>query len=537
MAGGYNLGNLAMALRMTGSENPDALIEQLRQQQAVPEQPPPQLPPNTDKALEMTGGRPRESLREREAAIPGNPYPEAVSDRDFNPRASTGTLQRERTEHMNEALDLKGRQGEIASRGMDRQAEAAGELEQGRRDGIAATRQRVEANRAQRQALEAQANERLGKISQMVDNRPEARGQMMQIIGAVLSAAPGGAGGIGRGLAMMGQSMNNRVQEWMQEIGANQALHNQLLAAAREEQGDSEHEVRIESGLQELAAGVYNAELEKIKAETQSEEVKRAASVLQNGLRSQFTDAELQKRTAQQAKRGDDMLWRMPMDQLAEQIAAGNVGKHGQEIYQQRAKASQGVRKGEAELEQTAAQTEKLRREGEGGPKMTESERKVDSVVKGIAGENGPYARLSKIVTDAGGDTSRMDMPRFGVGGVSSVLPNALVPEENLQQDADLNALIGAVLRAESGASITQDEVANKRRGLGLDSSDETVRAQGLQSLLQQVRSIDTHGRLQGSGRGAVRFSPEQPKRAGPGGGGAPVASRPAGGGGPGGGL
>ncbi|HEX6239956.1 MAG TPA: hypothetical protein VFZ61_03645 [Polyangiales bacterium] len=381
MAGGYgnlNLGNLAMALRMTGAEPRDELLEQLRQQQTQPQQAP-ALPADTQKALEMTGGkfrvpaeepRPQESMREREAAIPGNPYPEAVSGRDFNPRASSGTLQRERTEHMNEALDLKERQGEIASEGMDRQARAAGELEQSRREGIAATRQRVEQNRTEKLQFEQQANERLARITAMVDKGPPQPGvgaKVMQIIGAVMSAAGGPEAGLGRGMAMLGQSMAGDKDGWLREIQANQSVHQQLMQAAQAQNADSSAEIGVEQGLQELNAGVYNAELERIKAETNSQEVKRVASELQNGLRSQFVDAELQKRGTAQRTRGDDVLWRMPMDQLAEQIAAGNVGKHGQEIYQQRAKASQGVRKGEAELEQTAAETEKLRRGNAGG--------------------------------------------------------------------------------------------------------------------------------------------------------------------------
>jgi hypothetical protein len=488
------------------------------------------VPPEVDRALETLGSSyrvpreqpaptpPPETTRERDAAIPSNPYPEAPSERHYDPRASTKQLTSNRTDLMNEQVDLAGRKGEIDAERETQRAAAAGELEQRNRQGFEATQGRVEQNRTDRAALEAQAADRLARITQLVDQgppKPSVMSKVMGIIGTVLSVAGGNerAQAMGRGVSMLGQSMQGDSSEWKQQIAGNQAVHSQLLAAAQNEGDDSESGITVEKGLQDLGAGVYNSALERIKAESQSEEVKRAASELQNGLLMKFTEGDLKHRAAAQRKRADDLLYNMGDDQLAAELAAGHGGKRGHDIYMDRAADSQKLRKGELELQHTQAQIDKARGEAAGGPKLTEAQEKRDVLVQGA---KGAYERLLPIEGD------------FNRGATKEKwLPDLVRTEETLQQRADIKNLAMAVLRAESGASIPEAEINAKYESLPVNSGDPEVRSQGLRDLVTAFEALDVRGRLpKGDGKARGRADQVVKPVGGPGGGGAPAQSR-----------
>jgi hypothetical protein len=523
----YNPAQVAAALRMSGANNP-ALLEQLQQQQQTPPMDAQPVPPEVDRALETLGSSyrvpreqpapPPETTRERDAAIPSNPYPEAPSERHYDPRASTKQLTSNRTDLMNEQVDLAGRKGEIASEGYQQQAAAAGELEQRNRQGFEATQGRVEQNRTDRAALEAQAADRLARITQLVDQgppKPSVMSKVMGIIGTVLSVAGGNerAQAMGRGVSMLGQSMQGDSSEWKQQIAGNQAVHSQLLAAAQNEGDDSESGVTVEKGLQDLGAGVYNSALERIKAESQSEEVKRAASELQNGLLMKFTTDDLAHRAKAQRQRADDMLYNMGDDQLAAEIAAGHGGKRARDIYANIAKQSQDVREGEAKISLTQAQADKARRESEGGPKLTDAQEKRDVLVQGA---KNAYDRL--LPTEG----------RLNRGATNEQwVPDIATSTDSLQQRADIKALFAANLRAASGASISEGDVQSAWEANPVNSGDPQVRQQAVRDVIKAFESLDVRGRLpkvdeQARGRADQVVKPV----GGPGGGGAPAQSR-----------
>ena len=133
----------------------------------------------------------------------------------------------------------------------------------------------------------------------------------------------------------------------------------------------------------------------------------------------------------------------------------------------------------------------RLKQAGGGAKPLSADQEKMVSVV---AGAKPAYERIKSLVGNK--KPEEVDVPRFGVGGVSSLLPDMYVPESHLQHKADEEALLNTVLRAESGGAIGKEEIAAKRRGYGLDSSDETVRARGLQALLKQVEGLDYKGQL-----------------------------------------
>jgi hypothetical protein len=488
--GNLNLGNVAAALRMTGAD-PSWLEEREREEQLAAMQRRPDVPSDTNRALEMLGSGyrvPEPAQRE----LPPNPYeepprPPRVSEQPFNPNAGTRHLRNEYTAGQNEALDLKGRQGEIASQGFDAQAAAAGEMEQQRREGFSRVQQRVDENRTQQRAYEAQAHERFNRISQLVDAPPDqSRGKVLRIIGAVLSATDRGAA-VGRGLQMLGQSMAGDVQGWAQQIEAQKMAQGSALAMAAHEQGDSEHELKTEQALADMGFGVYSASLERIKAEAASQEAVRVADELQNGLRQKYVEHQLDinARSAaagaqRQRSQADDVLYNMPLEALATAIAEGKAGKHGQEIYMQRAKNSQDVREGEAKIANLTAESK---------AKLTEAQDKRDVLVQGA---KSAYDRLLPLEG------------KFNRGATKETwLPDLMRSEQTLQQRADIKNIGMAVLRAESGASIPDHEIEAKYEALPVNSGDPEVRAQGLKDLLTAFEALDVRSRIPQGGEDA----------------------------------
>jgi hypothetical protein len=370
--GNVNLGNVAQALRLSGYESSWLDDEQRRRLLESTPQAPAVLP-DTNRALAALGANYRVPEPEHRELPPNpseEPAPPPVSERSFNPNVGTPQLMREQTAGQNEALDLKQRQGDIASESFDRQAQAAGEFEQRSREGLNRAQQRVDENRQQQRVYEQQAHQRFQRISELVDNPPdESRGKVLRIIGAILGATDQGAA-VGRGLSMLGQSMAGDVQGWARQIEAQKVAQGSALEMAQHQQADSEHELRTEKALTDMGFGVYGAALERIKAETNSQEAKRVADELQNGLRQKYVEHQLDlnaRSAAASAKnqqgRADDALWNMPLDALAEAISNGTGGKRAQEIYMQRSKNSQGVREGEAKIADLTASTEKKQRE------------------------------------------------------------------------------------------------------------------------------------------------------------------------------
>ncbi|HEY3499319.1 MAG TPA: hypothetical protein VGK73_31740 [Polyangiaceae bacterium] len=65
-------------------------------------------------------------------------------------------------------------------------------------------------------------------------------------------------------------------------------------------------------------------------------------------------------------------------------------------------------------------------------------------------------------------------------------LPDAILSEETLNQQADMQAIADILLRDESGAAIGDAEAEKKKRGWGITSGDPEVRRRGLQKMLAE---------------------------------------------------
>lgn len=495
--GGLDLGNLSAALSMTGGD--PALAEELRRrqlmeeagipieqaapQQAAPAAPQraPQLPPETNRALEATGSDYR---------LPENPYPEQVSQKDFNPRAPAKQRAAEYTEGQNEMLDLQTERGAIAADGAQQIADGYGQKSAALGQETASARQQVEQNRAQKDSYEAQAMARLDAMSAKMANPPKDTFQtVMNIVAAV--AAMKGQQNAAVGMQMLGKAMGGKTERWQQAIAADQAMAGELMKAAKFQNEDSESELGQAKALSALVAGEHDAALKQVEASAQAPEAQRAAQELRLGLRQKYLEHQ-SAIDAQAAKAGagarnkaiEDQYWRMPLQELAAAVDAGQAGKDAQNVFNQRVKQDQEGRSREVEMEQKLAATEKLKREQTEGPKPTEAQEKRDILVRQSADA---FHRLS---ADSQGEGLNRGATK------ETWVPDVLRSEKTLTQRADIKALGMAVLRHESGANVPESEIKSKFEAHPVNSGDPEVRAEGLRGLLKAYRAMDSRGRL-----------------------------------------
>lgn len=281
---------------------------------------------DTDRALEMTGSKYRLPDVEIEQGAPeANPYRETVGQREFNPKASTKQLRSELAEGQNDALDYVSEKGEIQGRGLERQADLAGDLAEQRKQGMAEAQARVDQSRQVREAMQREAYQRLDKISAMVDNPPDqSRGKVLQIIGAVMGAS-GKGGAIGAGLQMLGRSMAGDVQGWATEIDANRGALQSMFGAIESQEKGEEHELRMQKAYADLGFGVYEASLAQVQAEAKSEEARAVAGELRNGLRAKYAETQIEfneRQEALRAKAGAGSARSAADDKILQELAA-----------------------------------------------------------------------------------------------------------------------------------------------------------------------------------------------------------------------
>lgn len=140
-----------------------------------------------------------------------------------------------------------------------------------------------------------------------------------------------------------------------------------------------------------------------------------------------------------------------------------------------RAKANKPLSAKEAlELEGKALDNEGKRRDLARGPaaKLTAEQQKQASY---LTGYESSARTLATAV--AGGEAAP--------GAIEKSLPDAFRSTDALAAQTAENAMIEADLRIESGASISDGDIAAKRRSMGLDSSDPRIRTEARRKLLE----------------------------------------------------
>jgi hypothetical protein len=463
----------------------------------------PSLPPQAAPA--PAAEPPPPAVEQAPAEPPAAPEPPpdmSVQRASGGPQRAIREYQDENLADANKRIEIAGRSGD--STGQDAtsynaQAEIRGRQASQSKANADDARGRVDERREHEARYQQEADRIYEDMKAHAQPPPQSTvSKVLGIVGAV--AGMGGRGGAAQGIGMLSSMLGGDQERWAAEQAANSQLYQAALKNVGADRDGAASDIAIAQGLTALEAHEIDASLEQIKAMGLSRNATRTAEDLQLKFRGEVRNGLIgmeQAKANAAAARGDmaqrDALMRMDIPTLrAMEAGPSGLSELGQQILADKIKKDQADKGGYADIRKKEAELAA----GPGGGKMTDGERKIDMVVQGIAGADGPYARMAQLVSKAGGDPNKIDMPRFGVGGVTGYLPSQVVPEENLQQDADLNALVGSVLRAESGASISKEEVENKRRALGLDSSDESVRAKGLTTLLQQVKAIDLQGRL-----------------------------------------
>lgn len=272
---------------------------------------------------------------------------------------------------------------------------------------------------------------------------------------------------------------------------------------------------------------VASKRLDKLAAETKVPQIREEALRLKIAADNKARDT-LRENAAQQVKRAAAAAsarqdWsRYSLPELEALEKSGKLPGSGVEYLDGLRKGKLGNAKTSVELAKLEEETRRSAAEGAkgpGGPK-TEGERKTDQVVRGALPA---YSRLTPMIRDKYGvelKSDKIDMPWYGVN--ESMLPGIVVPKGHEQFEADTTTLLEAVLRAKSGASITAQDVDIERKALGLESSSEEVRANGLKRLVSAYEALDTQGRIQGqaapTGDALTRVRPaeEPPTQAGP---------------------
>ncbi len=347
----------------------------------------------------------------------------------------------------------------------------------------------VRNNRALQEQYRKQAEADLAKASEEPHGMAKFAPMIMGIVGA--AAQMGGNQGVAQGMGALGQIIGQQSREKAARAATQFDGHQSLAKLAMH---DSQNELDAATKLMAQEHEVTARQLERIGQESsipayREQAMRLAAASRDQGLalrQQYYSTMEAQQLAAGRAAGKKELT-------LAELMAKDQAGT----ITPSEKNALLGIQGKATEIDsktaENARQEEELRLKREQdakGGKLTANEEKMLPVVEGA---KEAYGRLSKL---ASGSPDKVDMPTFGVRGVTSYLPDAYIPESHLQHKADVESMFAAVMRGESGGKVDETEIKGKRAAYGMDSSDETVRARGLQALLKQFKKLDTRGIL-----------------------------------------
>jgi hypothetical protein len=470
---------LSQSLKVAGYEDP-ALHQQL---DAAPVAPAPVAP------APVAAPAPLNQALE----VAGSDYRAPTEVAPLNPNQSLKALSKESLAGKNDLIQQTAHSGDVQAAGSAAVADEAGAQEADLRATTDDANGAIHEDTKHRREIEKLASERLDSIISKIDNPPPSITE--KVFNALSSGlASGGMDSASEVVKAIGNFIGLDAVAYNRQLSSDKQAYEALLKQAGHDGESEDHEAKLASAVNANLVAPYEAALKRIAATTNSAEAKRSALEAAAKLRQGYLDAEVQHKSAGAAAAGSSAIDRemyraisnAKTPEEAANIAAG-YGKKGQTALQDIQKSAQNV----ANIGKTAADTEKTLAEsaktaGDAkSPKLSESEAKTDTVVKGA---KLAYSRLNKLV-DAGGEVNR--------GATKEgFVPDMFRSAETLQQRADTNALVGAVLRVESGSAISDDEVANKRAALGLDSGDPDVRAAGFRSLLAAYKALDRQGSL-----------------------------------------
>jgi hypothetical protein len=330
--------------------------------------------------------------------------------------------------------------------------------------------------------------------------------KVLAALGTVI-AVGGNKPSAAQGVAMIAGTIGQDRARWEQERAANSHLY-QLAVKSAESEGASDLD-RLDAA-QKIIALEGQEKIDALEATKQmglGEHSDALATDMQLGVREKTLQGVMQieekkqaaldakaaaaakagASRAKQAKR--DRYFATDLSDLLAMRGTPEWNETAEEVLSERIATEQKERSNKAGADKTETEVilarKKAEDEAKAGPKMTEGERKIDTVVQGAAPA---YERLSKVPDG-----------NFNRGATKEAwVPDVMRSQETLQQRADIKNLGLAVLRAESGASFNETEIEEKFNALPVNSGDPDVRAQGLKDLLNAYHALDSQGRLKG---------------------------------------
>lgn len=377
---GIDLNALKQALAIQGKDS-SFLDDAVPARQETPVAP--TVPPEMNKALETTGSSyrvpeqtPAPAPVETSAPAPQQTEPALPQTPDTVP---TRALGREFREGQNRSLALEeitgdnsGKNGEIAAQGLDQVADLKGQQADERRQGLDRMASRRDAALSRKDFNRDQAYAELEQMRSRIKNPPDNTvGKVLNIVASVV--AMGGNKNAASGLQMLGQAMSSDLQEWEQEIAGNDALMKKYLQMNDAEDGSVESELRQEGAISTLAAGVYDAAIDKVMAETQSKEARAVGQEMKNGLRQQYIHHQMQLNQKAGLLKQQTALIRaiagQPTPEARAALAAqyGKAGLAALAEIQKGDKSAADINATNVGTAKTAAEIQKLRSEGGGG--------------------------------------------------------------------------------------------------------------------------------------------------------------------------
>lgn len=451
-----------------------------------------------NQALEKTGSNYR---------IEAEPQPEPVSRQPFNPRASTKQLRQESLDMQNEALStLSGQEDRLRSVGDTRDGllEQKGEATS---QHAGAMRERFAAAQAERAQFEAQADARLARMAQLVDNPPEEVWDAGRaIMGAIFSV--GSNGRVSDGREQMARATAANVAKWKSEIQGNEELMNEFRERAKYSTGKALDDEKLDSMLMDMHFASLDVVMQRAQAQAETAEKADKIGMARADLKQGFVNKELHQRELQaaaankgnRAEREAAILAKLaslPLEQRSD--AAMAMGADAVELWK---KAQHNIST-DVDMAKKAADAEKaLREETAGGQKMTDGDKKLQRLAEGVRPAYNTLAKRAERI--AGGDADA-GVPYVGVGPGATKL---FAGEEVQNLNTDIQQLANVLLRDESGASIPEAEQKIKWDSWGILSPDEAVRNRGLAKMLAEYEGRVAHvapvtGAPSGGGGGA----------------------------------
>jgi hypothetical protein len=304
---------------------------------------------------------------------------------------------------------------------------------------------------------------------------------LSKIVGAV---AMGWLGPVGAGVAIGMDAIDRNIQKnvYSQLEQKDRARENldrtsnalDILARDSENEADAAHKLVANHWV------ATSVELERLAEKSKSAEEREAYQRLALGAKG----------------KGEEILQRNYEQQIAEQRAmaaararAKAKGPDWAQFDQTTLEAFESSGRLPIEGQNVLNEARKKAREasGEGKGKDSEAERKLARLSAGV---EPAYLELKEW------DDSGKDVPYFGVRKGTGVIPDALLPEENLTFSNQIEALSSVLLRDESGAVIGEDESERKRKSWGIDSGDPEIRKKGLRNMLYEFEARRANGTL-----------------------------------------